>query len=175
MKPRTETFVLVLDQGDLLDTLQAHIDAYDSMEPGAEGEQELSDEIARLTAEVREGSIRGRFEKQPFLKWEAIKAQFPPRDGNEADTRWGFAVPEGFWGLIRACIVDPVKSDDEWAEIEQRVTMGDRLRLVTQVIELNQAETSIPKPLRPLLPTSPPGSGSKRRRGGASSRQSSTV
>lgn len=167
--PRTEKFVLVQEMGDLHDQLDAMIvqwDGFTDDEADTPAALKVAAEITRMSNEIDKAAIHGTFQRLPYLKWEAVKGEYPP-EGDDAGG-WDFAVSADFFtAAIRACWLEPEITDEEWDQIEARIGKGDRFRLGWDCVALNDSPLSIPKPQRPLPVTTLPVSGSRRRRASA--------
>lgn len=97
--------------------------------------------VAELNAALKDDDHqwRGRVAALPSLRWEALKADFPPREGHDDDTLHGIAVT-GYPDVIRACLLEPVLDETQWAERVDTLTSGDCAYLVSLIVDLNDQQ-----------------------------------
>lgn len=168
--PRTETFVVVQEMGDLherYDNLREQWDTLTDEEADTPEGRKVGIAAAEAKAALEAETIRGTFTKLSFADWEELKADYPPDADNPDASGWAlFSSP--FWhDAFRKCWSDCDLDDKEFEAVWERLPRGDRQRLSLQIQLLNEAPLSIPLPRRPLPATTSPGSGSKRRRASA--------
>jgi hypothetical protein len=91
--------------------------------------------------------MSGTLSALPFMKWQEILAEHPPRDGNAIDEGWGFSYATFWPALIRESVTDPVMDDEDWDLFFETLTQGDVVTLGSQAFALNMrpAELAVPK------------------------------
>lgn len=113
------------------------------------GVGELIERIEALQNEMREHSYNFRFRGLPRPAWRALYQTHEPRrqdDGepHPVDREFGFNV-ETFWhALIRACLIDPVLSDEQWTELDGVLTDRQFGGLQEAAWKANQGEVDVP-------------------------------
>lgn len=122
-------------------------DADDGIEGGPA--LRIAEKLRALEQEMRE-------ETYPFLvralskpKYRALKAQHPPRKGDDGDVvpeDVAFDVNIETWQepLLRACLVDPALSDDDWAQTVELLSDRQYEQLVSAAIRVNRGEVDVP-------------------------------
>lgn len=151
-----ERLVSVCMRGDLVadheaaerELKQAQRAAGNSME-GA-GVAEHIERIEALESEMAEYTYQFRIRALPKPKFRAMVAAHPPRrddDGDPVreDAAMGFDREAFFPALIRACTVDPVLDEAEWAELfNERLTDRQFGDLEDAAWFLNRGEVDVP-------------------------------
>lgn len=113
------------------------------------GSAEIIERIDALEAEMRESSVTFRVRAMPRPRWRALLAEHPPRRGDDgeivADDAAVLINTETFYdALIRACVVEPEMTGDDWDQLSQVITdrqFGD-LSLAAWMI--NRGEVDVP-------------------------------
>jgi hypothetical protein len=105
-----------------------------------------------LRAEVEADSVEFRFEALPFAAYNRLAVSHPPRKGNRDDEAWGYNTLDFFPALLRACLVSPQASDEQWNGILSRLTDRQFDDLANAVVGINRRESA-------TVPFSPPASG----------------
>lgn len=147
-RPRSEPFTVLLDFGD------GAVDAYNDMVRDLDGTPEgperesLAERIATENERLRdEQTFEGRLKVLPPLTWESLKAEHPPREGNEDDAVAGVDKSHAA-DIVRACLLDWEPSDEEWAHFVECAGAGEVDLLLDKVLRLHTARGSgwsIPK------------------------------
>lgn len=99
---------------------------------------------AELAERVEASTIRFTLRALPRRQWTDLVKNHPPRKDHREDRQVGFNEETLYEALVRACIVDPVPSDEEWAQIDEVLTEGEWIRLVQTAQGLNLKGTSLP-------------------------------
>lgn len=115
------------------------------------GTGELVDRIEALEADMREHTYVFRIRALLRRDWRALVDAHPPRrdpetgDPLEADAALGIDRSSFFHALIRACVVDPVLDDTEWAELlDDKLTDRQFGNLSDAAWFLNRGEINVP-------------------------------
>ena len=113
------------------------------------GAGELADRILALEDEMREHTYEFRLRALPRPQWRALVAQHPPRRGDdneivEPDRYMGVNAETFYDAIIRACLVDPELTDDEWAPLEAALTDHQYSALADAAWGINRREVDIP-------------------------------
>lgn len=104
----------------------------------AEAQAELRDKM--LDASVR-FTLRGLSRRE----WTDLVAQYPPREGNEADKAMGFNIDDFVEALIRASIVEPALDDDDWRTLLEDVLTEATYEVLTNAAwSVNKRDVSVP-------------------------------
>lgn len=105
------------------------------------GKPEVPEELA---ARVEASTIRFTLRALPRGKWTELVKNHPPRKDSREDRQVGFNEATMYEALVRACIVDPVPTDQEWAQIDEVLTEGEWIRLVQTAQTLNLKGSALP-------------------------------
>ncbi|GAB3656451.1 hypothetical protein [Glycomyces tarimensis] len=100
-------------------------------------DDELRDAVDRATLRLK---LRGL----PRRHWTDLVKDHPPRKDNREDRQVGYNESTFYVAMVRACIVDPVVTDEDWDEIDAVLTEGEWIRLVTTVQGLNLRNSQLP-------------------------------
>lgn len=112
---------------------------------------------------VGDEKVEGVFTVIPFMKWQGLIADHPPRPAVEVDEGWGFSVV-GMWpAIIRAAWLESGMDDEDWADWFEVVHPGDVVRLGMQVYIMQATPPSaesvdVPKSSSESPTTEPPSS-----------------
>jgi len=125
------------------------IEAYREAE--AEARRAASDSLAgkpeipaELVERVESSTIRFTMRALPRRQWTNLVKNHPPRKDHREDRQVGFNEETLYEALVRACIVEPVPSDEEWAQIDEVLTEGEWIRLVQTAQTLNLVGSKLP-------------------------------
>ena len=125
------------------------IEAYREAE--AEARRAASDSLAgkpeipaELVERVESSTIRFTMRALPPRQWTDLVKNHPPRKDHREDRQVGFNEETLYEALVRACIVEPVPSDEEWAQIDEVLTEGEWIRLVQTAQTLNLVGSKLP-------------------------------
>jgi hypothetical protein len=160
-RPRTEPFTVLIDVGD--GALDAYNDLIAELQaiPAAPAEgpdkhKAARDKAGKALVEANdrmraEQEFHGRLQVLPLLRWESLKAEFPPREGNDDDEIAGVDRSHAA-DLIRPCVLFGgddewmPPSDEEWADFEAAVGAPALYGLLNQVLTLHApGMVSVPK------------------------------
>jgi len=110
----------------------------------------LVERIDALEAEMRDSSYTFVLRAVTRPRWRALIAGHPPRkdaDGetNKDDAQWGFNLETFYPAIVRACLVDPELTDEEFTElVDEKLTDAQFSELVTVAFRLNAGSIDIP-------------------------------
>jgi hypothetical protein len=112
------------------------------------GAAAIAERIEGLEAQMREHTYPFRFRALPRREWRALVAAHEPRrnDDNEivdAD-RAGVNAETFYDAMIRACLVDPELTDEEWAALNEALTDRQYCDISDAAWMLNRREVDIP-------------------------------
>lgn len=123
-------------------TSQEPVDARLGKDPAAEARKAL----AALEDEMREALVTVRLRALPTDKWNALTAQFPPRDGVTIDQRKEYNVVEVTKGAVEAAghlfedgKTEPVEPG-EWPAFWENLSAGDFDRFWIAAMTLNEQD-----------------------------------
>lgn len=124
-----------------------------SLSGSAEARQ-VAEHLEQLRAQMQESCIefrvrglartraKGRGSAAPT--WDELVEANPPREGNVKDREAGVNMDEFHEQLLRACLVDPVLDDDDWAALLEALTDGTYSTLVGHCYGVNQRDVDVP-------------------------------
>lgn len=126
---------------------QAQKAAGDSL--AGNGAAAIAEQIERLEAEMREASYPFRLRALPRAQWRALVGDHPPRrgdDGEIIDADRALVNTETFYeAMIRACLVDPELTDEQWQElVDEHLTDRQFDDLSETAWRLNRHEVDVP-------------------------------
>jgi hypothetical protein len=149
-----ETTVQICLRGDLVADHElaerelelAQKQAVDSL--AGNGAAAIAERIEGLEAQMREHTYDFRLRALPRPAWRALVAGHEPRRGDDneirAEDRMGVNAETFFPAMIRACLVDPELTDDEWAQLNEALTDRQFDDLSDAAWGLNRREVDIP-------------------------------
>lgn len=113
------------------------------------GTGEVIDRITDLEQQMREHTYEFRLRALPRVQWHELCSAHPPRRGDDDEIidadRFILVNTETFWeAMIRACLVDPQLSDDEWRQLETLLTDHAWNELCDTAWGLNRRGVSVP-------------------------------
>lgn len=127
----------------------AAIEAYREAE--AEGRRAAADslggkfEVPESLAEMVEAAtIRFTLRALPRRQWTDLLKAHPPRKDHLDDRKLGYNEETFYEALVRASVADPVPTDEEWEQIDEVLTEGEWIRLVSAAQTLNLAGSKLP-------------------------------
>jgi len=91
--------------------------------------------------------LQGTLSAVPYMRWQSLLTDNPPRDGNSVDAGWGFSVAT-FWGeALRAGWVEPAMDDEDWDLFFDVTPVAEITRLGMDVyaLTLSPQELDVPK------------------------------
>lgn len=119
----------------------------------------VADEMARVEAEMRAGTVEFRLRALPRrrtpgmpkeqLVWQELVDKHPPRkDANgkpdQRDAALGINVQSFFEELVRASVVEPRLSDEQWSKLDAKLSDAQWQQLANAAWQLNRAEVDVP-------------------------------
>jgi hypothetical protein len=113
------------------------------------GAGELADRILALEDEMREHTYDFRLRALPRTEWRALCQSHPPRRGDdneimEPDKYVGIDTEAFYPAMIRACLVDPELTDEEFEQLLDALTDRQFEDLSDAAWGLNRREVDIP-------------------------------
>lgn len=113
------------------------------------GAGELADRILALEDEMREHTYEFRLRALPRVKWRELCHAHPPRRGDdneimEPDRYVGINAETFYAAMIRACLVDPELTDEEFEQALEALTDRQFDDLSDAAWALNRKEVDIP-------------------------------
>lgn len=104
----------------------------------------IAEQIQGLREEMAEHSITVRFRALPRRQWSKLVAAHPPRPDERADVALGVNVETYVDALIRACMVDPVFDDDDWAALDEALSDAQWQALTAAAWAVNAKDVEVP-------------------------------
>jgi hypothetical protein len=120
---------------------EAELEARRAASDSLAGKPQVSEELA---ARVEASTVRFTLRALPRGRWTELVKDHPPRKDSREDRQVGYNEETFYEALVRCCIVDPVPSDKEWAQIDEVLTAGEWIRLVSAAQNLNLKGTALP-------------------------------
>lgn len=111
----------------------------------AKAPKKLADRLAAIEAEIDKSSPWFEFEAMPIEKYQALAAKHPPRENDQMDIYYGHNRDAVIKELVRACLVDPVFSDEGWREFMATCAPSEWAALRDAVTEVNGGSVKPPK------------------------------
>lgn len=107
----------------------------------------LAEKIDELTedAKTRPGTRRLLVQQVPNVVLRRLVDAHPPRKGNEGDKSYGFDESKFFPALLRASLVEPEVTDEQFAEFVDQVPTKPWNRICAAAYELALGEVELPK------------------------------
>lgn len=109
--------------------------------------RELAEEVARLEAEIDATAITFRFRAMPKDDWQALCADFPPREGDVMDSYAGYNREAVQDAAVRRCLIDPVFDEASWADLMKVMNPSEWSELREAVTRVNRSVVDPPKSL----------------------------
>lgn len=76
---------------------------------------------------------------------QRLRDDHPPRKGNDLDERAGYNREEFASALVRACLVEPEVTDEQWEEFVEEASAGRMQTLFEHATEVTGEEVDLPK------------------------------
>lgn len=114
------------------------------------GSGALIERLDALEAEMRGSSYTFVLRAVKRPEWRALINGHPPRKGddgepNKADVQWGFNLETFYPAIVRACLVDPELTDEQFTElVDEKLTDSQFSELATAAFRLNAGAIDIP-------------------------------
>jgi hypothetical protein len=112
------------------------------------GVGEIADRIDALEGQMREHSYEFRLRALKRPDWRALVDQHQPRKGDDGlvvpTDRIGVDVSTFYDAILRACLVDPELTDEEFAQLLDSITDRQYDELTEAAWALNRKEVDIP-------------------------------
>lgn len=105
----------------------------------------LAAERDAYIAEQRDSAVKVVLEAIPHRALQALYDEHPPRKGNKADESVGYNHETFQAALVRASVVEPQVTDEQWAEFLESVPAGRLTRLYVVADELTGTDVNLPK------------------------------
>ena len=149
-----ETTVQICLRGDLVaehelaerELEKALVRAVDSL--AGNGAAEIAERIEGLEEQMREHTYDFRLRALRRPQWRALVEAHPPRRGEDNEIlpqdRMLVNSETFFDAMIRACLVDPDLSDEEWRQLNDALTDKQYDQLSDAAWALNRREVDVP-------------------------------
>jgi hypothetical protein len=144
--------------------------------------QRIAEQLGDIERRMRAGTIRVRLRALPRRRvpgmpaeqvvWEELLASHPPRkDGHgkvdQRDAAAGVNVETFFDALVRASIVEPALTDEQWQKLDAKLSSAQFDQLSTSAWNLNRSGVDVP--FSPAVSTMRKLAAESRRRNGSAS------
>lgn len=103
-----------------------------------------AERLAELINEMRKYTYPYRLRALPSQEWNALCAKYPPRPGVKADEVSAINPQTFFPALVRASVVDPVLSAEDWQKVVAVLTDAQFDRLGAAAWQLNRRDEDVP-------------------------------
>lgn len=109
----------------------------------------IAERIEALRVEMREHTYTFRLRALPKKRYRELKAEHPPRKDDDGAVRDEDRLMDANMDalqepLLRACLVDPVLDDAEWADLVDKLTDRQYSDLVGTAIYVNKGGVDVP-------------------------------
>jgi hypothetical protein len=120
----------------------------------------IAERIAELREQMVKHTLHVRLRALPRRKWRDLCDAHPARPDNEEDKAAGVNADTFFDALIRACAVDPVLDEEDWAGLDEVLSDGQWQELANAAWGVNRRDVDVPFSPRAsrVLMSSEPGS-----------------
>lgn len=127
--------------------LEADQDA-DSLGGGSADIEALAADIEQIRQKMAGSVITFRFQARDKDRWPEMIAAFPPREGNEVDSKYGLNFSGLMTALLHESTVSPAMTPARWAKILKKITDGQWELLTNTLWQLNR-RAELPVPFSP--------------------------
>jgi hypothetical protein len=94
---------------------------------------------------MRDSTVPFTFRAMPRPKWRHLLAAHPPREGNDRDAEMGYNPDSFYPAIIRACVIDPEITAEEWSELlDEKLSDNQFAQLSAAAFVVNEGDVSIP-------------------------------
>jgi hypothetical protein len=118
-----------------------------------DGLAELREQLLAIEAEMKEHTYPFLLRSLGRNGWRRLMDAHPPRQEQEGSVSEAVATQDAISGInrdtffepmLRASIVDPVLSDEQWTQLVEKLTDRQYEDLVNAAWDLNQGKVSVP-------------------------------
>lgn len=106
--------------------------------------RELAERMEAVRQEMLEHSLTFRLRALPRRKFTALQVEFPPREGNMTDLVKGMDVEAAADSLVRRCLIEPELDEEDWANLDDKVSDGQWQLLVNAAWAINDRDVEVP-------------------------------
>ena len=100
--------------------------------------------IEELEAQMQESTYDFRLRALSRTAWHALLAEHQPRPGEDADKNIGVNTATFFASMIRACLVKPELTEEQWAQLLEKITDRQFDSLSDAAWRLNRRDVAVP-------------------------------
>lgn len=104
----------------------------------------LAEAIEALREQMSAATVEVRMRALPRPRWLELVEGHPPRDGEDGDKILGFNPVSLPAALVRASIVSPELTDDQWVKFEGALTDNQWVALSNMAWRLNRKDVTVP-------------------------------
>jgi hypothetical protein len=148
---RTVAVCLRQDLVAELQTLERELQEAESTRRAGEGSlasgsasRTLAQEIETAREAMREHTLVFTLRALPRRKFKAMKEEFPPRESNNIDLMGGVNSDAMTDPLVRRCVVEPELDDEDWAELDDKLSDGQWHLLANAAWSINASDVDVP-------------------------------
>lgn len=105
----------------------------------------LAEEYDALVEATRERAVKVTLRAVPHRVYRQLQDAHPPRKGSKRDEVYGVNEDSFFPALIKASLISPEVTDEQWDEFVATVAAPALLRLSQTAFELATGEVALPK------------------------------
>lgn len=117
----------------------------DSMAPaGVDRRREIAEELVQLTEQMRASTVVFTFEAMPRRAFKKLVDAHVPRDEVPADQNTGFNNDTIWEPLIRASLIDPKVTDEQWEKLDGKLSFAQFDKLATAAFHVNTRGPDVP-------------------------------
>lgn len=124
-------------------TAEKSKDNNDRLTAGAKA-REIAQRMEKLRADMQESVIEFTLRALPRRDFQKFLVEHAPREGNSQDRMLGYNSETLTEDLVRASIVSPELTDEQWGTVSDRMTAAQWQEFVTVANALNMEGVSVP-------------------------------
>ena len=105
----------------------------------------LAEQMEALREQMLAESVQFRLRAVGRRRWTQLLAEHPPRDGVDSDRALGVNGETFFTAIVRACVVEPVLTEAQWAGLlDETLTSAQFEALADAAWTLNRKGVDVP-------------------------------
>lgn len=105
----------------------------------------LAEEYDKVVEAAREEAVKVTLRAVPHRTYRQLQEAHPLRKGNKRDEVYGVNEDTFFAALVKASLVSPEVTDEQFEEFEDSCAAAAWLRLTNTAFELTTGEVALPK------------------------------
>ncbi|MET7395624.1 hypothetical protein ABZS66_19250 [Dactylosporangium sp. NPDC005572] len=148
-----ERTVSVCLRGDLVAELEELDRQFDEAEQAPAGDgrltsgaarRRIAEQAAELREQMQQSTVALRLRALARRSWDALVKAHPPLEGNQEHAALGYNSDTFFEALVRASIIDPVITAEQWNQVLDVLTARQWRTIVGAAQALNVRDVDVP-------------------------------